>query len=113
MRNRLLRSSTALIAYFTPMSFREAIRKRTLYLAPGDGRNGCTLTRPTLDAAGRYRLAQAPEDLDAGDRGMSDDEDSPVFMRLLLLLHFYSADGILHACFLLRCPISIRSIPKR
>jgi hypothetical protein len=51
--------------------------------------------------------------LDAGSRGISNDEDSPVFMRLLWLLHFDCADGILHACFLCRCPISMRSIPMR
>ena len=44
---------------------------------------------------------------------MSDDEDSPVFMRLSPLLHFERADGILQACFLSRCPIWMRSIPKR
>jgi|GraSoiStandDraft_26_1057304.scaffolds.fasta_scaffold15782_3 hypothetical protein len=44
---------------------------------------------------------------------MSDDEDSPVFMRLSWLLYFDRADGILHPCFLLLCPISMRLIPKR
>ena len=44
---------------------------------------------------------------------MSNDEDSPVFMRLSSLLHFDCADGILDPCFLLRCPIWMRSILKR
>jgi hypothetical protein len=43
---------------------------------------------------------------------MSDDEDSSLFIRLLVL---YSAaiDGILIACFPLRCLISMGLIPRR
>lgn len=44
---------------------------------------------------------------------MSDDEDSPVFMHLSLLLHFDHTDGILQSCFQHLCPTSMRSIPKR
>ncbi len=44
---------------------------------------------------------------------MSNDEDSPVFMRLSSLLHFDCLDGILDPCFPLRCPIWMRSILKR
>jgi hypothetical protein len=44
---------------------------------------------------------------------MSNDEDSLVFMRLSSLLHSDCADGILAPCFLLRCPIWMRSILKR
>jgi len=95
------------------MSSREAIREGAFYLASSHGRYGCSFTRPALDAAGRHRLAQAAEDLDAGSRGMSNDEDSPVFMRLSSLLHSDCADGILDPCFLLRCPIWMRSILKR
>ena len=43
---------------------------------------------------------------------MSDDEDSPVFMRVLLL-HSDQIDGILIACFPLRCLISMGLIPRR
>jgi hypothetical protein len=44
---------------------------------------------------------------------MSNDEDSPVFMRLSSLLHSHCADGILDPCFLPRCPTLMRSIRKR
>jgi hypothetical protein len=44
---------------------------------------------------------------------MSNDEDSPVFMHLSSLLHSNCANGILDPCFLLRCPIWMRSILKR
>jgi hypothetical protein len=44
---------------------------------------------------------------------MSNDEDSPVFMRISSQMHFGCADGILDPCFLPRCPISMRSMPKR
>jgi hypothetical protein len=43
---------------------------------------------------------------------MSNDEDSPVFMRLSSLLHFDCVEGILDLCFLPRFPIWMRSIPK-
>lgn len=44
--------------------------------------------------------------MDASDRRVSDHEDSPVFMRLFLL-HLDEIDGILIACYLLRCQISM------
>jgi hypothetical protein len=44
---------------------------------------------------------------------MSDDEDSPVFMHLSLLLHFAHGDGILPLCFQRPCPTSMGSILKR
>ena len=41
------------------------------------------LTRAQLSMlTGRHRLAPAAEDLDAGDRGLSDKCDSPLFMRV-------------------------------
>jgi hypothetical protein len=43
---------------------------------------------------------------------VSDDEGSFVFMRLLLL-HPDQIDGILIACFRLRCLISMGLIPRR
>jgi hypothetical protein len=43
---------------------------------------------------------------------VSDDEGSPVFMRVLLL-HRDQIDGILIACFRLRCLISTGLIPRR
>ena len=43
---------------------------------------------------------------------MSDDEGSPVFMQVLLL-HRDPIDGILIACFPLRCLISTDLIPRR
>ena len=42
---------------------------------------------------------------------MSNDEDSPVFMRVLLM-HLYQIDGILLPCFPLRCLILMGSILK-
>src|SRR2546423_1381 len=90
------------------MSPREAIRKGAFYLASSHGRHGRSFSRPTLDAAGRHRLAAPAADVDTGDRGMSNDEDSPVFMRVSSLLHSDFADGILDPCFLLRCPIWMR-----
>jgi hypothetical protein len=44
---------------------------------------------------------------------MSNDEDSPVFMRVSSLLHSDCADGILDLCFLLRCQIWMRLTLKR
>lgn len=49
-------------------------------------------------------MAQAAEDVGTGDRGMSNDQDSPVFMRVFLL-YGEKIDGILLACFPLRCLI--------
>jgi hypothetical protein len=49
-------------------------------------------------------LAEATEDLGTGDRGMSDDSDSPVFMRVFLS-YGKKIDGILLTCFPLRCLI--------
>ena len=43
---------------------------------------------------------------------MSDDDDSPVFIRVLLL-HSDEIDGILKPCFPLRCLISMGLIPRR
>lgn len=43
---------------------------------------------------------------------MSNDEDSSVFMRVLLM-HSHQIDGILLPCFLLRCLISMGLIPRR
>ena len=43
---------------------------------------------------------------------MSNDEDSPVFMRVLLL-HADEINGILEPCFPLRCLISMGLIPRR
>jgi hypothetical protein len=43
---------------------------------------------------------------------MSDDEDSPLFMPLLVL-YSVAIDGILIACFPLRCLISMGLIPRR
>lgn len=42
---------------------------------------------------------------------MSNDEDSPVLIRLFLL-HLDKIDGILEPCFRFRCLISMRSIPQ-
>ena len=39
-----------------------------------------------VDAVGRHRLAQAAEDLDAGDCGVSNKSYSPVFMRVLWMI---------------------------
>jgi len=49
--------------------------------------------------------------MDTGDRGVSNDKDSPVFMRVLQL-HSDAIDGVLIACFLLRCLISMGLIPR-
>lgn len=57
-------------------------------------------------------MAQATEDVDAGDRGMSNDSDSPVFMRVFLR-YYEEIDGILLACFPLRCLIWMRLILQR
>ena len=43
---------------------------------------------------------------------MSNDEDSPVFMRFFLR-HLDEIDGILKACFRLRCLTLMRLIPRR
>ena len=63
MRNRLLRGSTALIAYFTSLSLSEAIRARPLRMAAGKqwnrGANACSV----IDAFGRHRLASAAENM--------------------------------------------------
>ena len=65
-----------------------------------------SVTRSAFDAARGDRLAKAAEDLDARDSCMSNDEDSPVFMRVFLL-HSDEIDGILIAWFPLRCQISM------
>jgi hypothetical protein len=50
--------------------------------------------------------------MDTSDRGVSDEADSSLFMRLFLL-HSDEIDGILIACFPLRCLIWMDSIPRR
>jgi hypothetical protein len=50
--------------------------------------------------------------MDTGDSRVSDDAGSLVFMRFLLL-HTDQIDGILIACFRLRCLISTGLIPRR
>ncbi len=52
---------------------------------------------------------RAAEDLDAGDRGVSDKCDSPLFMRVLCMFST-QLHGILRPWIALRSPISIRSI---
>jgi hypothetical protein len=94
------------------MSVREAPGEGPLHLAAGNGRDRLSVPRPALDAARRHRLAQTAADLDTTDRRMSNDEDSSVFM-LVLLMHSYQIDGILLPCFPLRCLISMGSILRR
>ena len=64
------------------MSVCQASGARAIYLAAGYGRNCLSDTGAAFDAARRHRLAPAAEDLDAGDRGLSDKCDSPLFMRV-------------------------------
>ena len=94
------------------MSFCEAFGKGPLHLATGDRRHCLSVPRTAFDAARRHRLAQTAADVDTGDRRMSNDEDSPVFMRVLLL-HSDDIDGILIACFPPLFLISMGSIPRR
>ena len=54
-----------------------------VHLAAGYGRNCLSDPCAAFDAARRHRLAQAAENLDARDCGVSDKCDSPVFMRVL------------------------------
>jgi hypothetical protein len=67
------------------MSFREAFGEGSLHLAAGDRRHCLLVSRPAFDVARRHRLAQAREDVDAGVGRMSDEDDSPLFIRVLLL----------------------------
>jgi hypothetical protein len=90
----------------------EALGKGPLHLATGNRRHRLSIPCPAFDVARRHRLAQASEDVDATDRRMSNDEDSPVFMRVLLP-HSDVIDGILEPCFPLRCLISMGLIPRR
>ena len=86
--------------------------ERSLHLATGHGRHCLSVPRSALDAARRDRLAQTAAHLDTADRRMSNDEDSPMFMRVLLM-HSHQIDGILLPCFPLRCLISMGSILRR
>ena len=63
--------------------FAKRLGARTIHLAAGYGRNCLSDACAAFDVTGRHRLAQAAEDLDAGDRGLSDKCDSPLFMRVL------------------------------
>jgi len=64
-----------------------------------------------LDAHGRHRLAQAAENLDAADGGISDTRDSPVSMRLLWIFPLYFC-AILLAWLLLLCRTLVNLIAK-
>jgi hypothetical protein len=59
------------------------LERGRFHLAAGQGWHGLFDKGAVVDAVGRDRLAAAAEDLDAGDRGLVDKRDSPVFMRLL------------------------------
>jgi hypothetical protein len=61
----------------------QAIGAGPIHLAAGYGRNCVSDASAAFDAARRYRLAQAGEDLDARDRSLIDQQDSPVFMHIL------------------------------
>jgi hypothetical protein len=64
------------------MSFRETTGAREIYLAASDKRDRGTDTCAVIDVAGRDRLAQATEDLDARVSGLIDTRDSPLSMGL-------------------------------
>jgi len=49
-----------------------------------------------VDAVGGHRLAQAAEDLDAGDCSLIDTRDSPLFIGFLWMISF-SPYGILRS----------------
>jgi hypothetical protein len=66
---------------------REAIGTRTIHLAASKRRNSFPDAGATVDAHGRYRLAQAGENMDAADRCVSDKHDSLVFMRILWMTY--------------------------
>jgi transposase len=63
--------------------FRQAPGEGPLHLATSFRRDCFSDACAALDAAGRDRLAQSEENLDARACGMSDQRNSPVFMRVL------------------------------
>src|SRR5271170_2151302 len=71
------------------MSICQAFGARTIHLAAGYGRNCLSVACAAFDVTRRHRLAPSAEDLDAGDRGLSNKCDSPLFMRVLQLFSTY------------------------
>lgn len=94
------------------MPVRKAVREGPVHLAAGNRRHSLSVASTAFDVARRHRLAQTSEEVDTANRRMSNDEDSPVFMRFFLL-HLDEIDGILNACFRLRCLTLMRLIPQR
>jgi len=94
-----------------PVLVCQASGTRTIHLAASHRRNGLSDACAVIDAPRRHRLAPAAEDLDAGDRGVIDMRDSPLFMYLLLM-HSDLFDGILCAWIPLRCRILTGSIER-
>ena len=68
------------------MSVCQASGARPIHLAAGYGRCRLSDACAVVDAARRHRLASSAEDLDAGDCGLIETRDSPVFMRLLWMI---------------------------
>ncbi len=64
----------------------QASGARTIHLAAGHGRNRLPDACTVVDVTRRHRLAQATENLDAGDCCVSDKSYSSLFMRVLWMI---------------------------
>ncbi len=86
----------SLVRWRRPLPVCQAIGARPIHLAAGYGRHCLPDPCAAFDAARRHRLAQAGEDLDAGDRGLIDQRDSSVFMQIFWCIPIASMAYCVH-----------------